>query len=259
MYRVLDVNTYLGHWPFRSLPAGDAAGLLSHMGGSGISASIVTPMSSVFYKDCLAGFREMISQISSSDRLFPLAVVNPAFPGWEEDLASMVDMGAVGVRLFPNYHGYRPFHGEATRLIRIASEMSLPTVITFRIQDERSHHWLVKVPPLSVMDVKRAISAVEGARFILTNVTWAEVEALADIMDSSQTFVEISSLKGPIFAVERLLERLRADRIIYGSAFPMQYFECTLLRVTMAQVSDELKRKILYENAFRAFGRLKAR
>ncbi len=252
-YKVLDVNTYLGHWPFHPLPVKDAVGLLPAMDKAGVSASVVTPINSIFYKDCLAGFRETVSQIGESSRLFPLAVVNPDFPGWEDDLISMIDVGAVGIRLFPNYHAYSLLSEEVAHLINISSQASLPVVITFRVQDERSHHWLAKVPPLDSKSVSRAISNGKGARFILSSATWGELEALADIIDDSETLIEISHLKGPIFAVEKLCERFGTDRIIYGSGFPMWYFESTLLRVTMAEIPDCQKRKILYENAACAF------
>ena len=255
--KTIDVNTYVGHWPFRRIQPPGARGLLSIMDQTETEVALATPMHSIFYKDCLEGLKEMLEEIGEDrSRLWPLAVINPAFPGWEEDFAISIDeLGALGLRLFPNYHGYDLNDACARDLLREAETRDLPVMISFRIRDERSHHWLVQVPPVPVEGVDRTLRAFPDLKVILGNALWNELDALDEhLTDRASTFAEMSHFKGPMFIVEQFVDRFGAERLLYGSAAPLHYPEAQWLRVTRAEISDEEKGKILGGNAAALFG-----
>lgn len=253
----IDVNTYVGHWPFRRIQPAGAKGLISILDRTKTEVALATPMHGIFYKDCLEGMREMLEEIEEyGSRLWPLTVINPAFPGWEEDfILSVEQLGARGLRLFPNYHGYSLDDGAAKALLREAEARELPTMISVRIRDERSHHWLVKVPSVPVEEIDRMLTAFPALKVIVGNALWNELDALAEhLTNRADTFAEMSHFKSPMFIVEEFVDRFGAERLLYGSAAPLHYPEAQWLRVTRAEVSDEEKEKILGGNAAALFG-----
>jgi predicted TIM-barrel fold metal-dependent hydrolase len=58
-------------------------------------------------------------------------------------------------------------------------------------------------------------------------------------------------------AMRRLIDFVGADKVLFGSDFPMFDFAWELGRVTLADIGDEEKRLIYRENARRIFGRLR--
>src|SRR5687768_11080566 len=84
---LFDVNAAVGDWPFRRLPCNTVERLLERMDRIGIQRAAVSRLENVFYKDCLAGNRELHELIAPhASRFLPLYTINPAFPGWDTDL-----------------------------------------------------------------------------------------------------------------------------------------------------------------------------
>ena len=112
------------------------------MARTGVVQALAIPLQAIFYKDCLDGVVEMIDDIGPGCRdLLPLAVVNPAFPGWEADLDRMAgELGCVGCGVLPNYHGYAVYDACARALFTRLARLGLPALIFVRLWDERSHH-----------------------------------------------------------------------------------------------------------------------
>ena len=56
---IIDVNAYLGHWPFRQLRHNTVKGLLNLMDRNGIDKAMVSSINAIFYKNCHAGNEEL--------------------------------------------------------------------------------------------------------------------------------------------------------------------------------------------------------
>lgn len=106
---LIDVNTYIGHWPFRQLRHHTATGLLKRMDQHGIDQAVVGSIHGIFYKNAHPANEELAKAVRRHrDRLIPFATLNPVYPGWEDDLRrSAEDLELGGIRLYPQYHGYR--------------------------------------------------------------------------------------------------------------------------------------------------------
>lgn len=48
--------------------------------------------------------------------------------------------------------------------------------------------------------------------------------------------------------IEKLIETFNADKILYGSQFPLYCLKSSFLMTDKAQIDDEEKRKIFYKN-----------
>jgi predicted TIM-barrel fold metal-dependent hydrolase len=253
---IIDANAWAGHWPFRRLHYTGARGLGQVMSRTGTDLALVSPIEGAFYRDCLSAMRGMLEDEGwDPTRMRPVAIVNPAFPGWEGDFETMVgEMGCVALRLIPNYHGYRLYAPAAVDLVRRAQQAGLPVLVTMRMHDERSHHWCMAVPAVPVDDVRFLLRELPEGKFLLSQATFAEATALLPDLAQVADGAWEMSYKPPAFMVEKVVEEGHADRMLYGSGAVMQYPESLLLPVQEAPIADEARRAILSGNARRLFG-----
>jgi len=252
---ILDVNAYLGHWPFRRLRYNTPEGLIKLMKKAKIDLAVVSSASSVLYRNCQEGNLELHEEIRGhKNRLIPFACINPNYAGWREDLQYCVDeIGVKGLRLHPNYHDYDLSGENATALIQEATKRGLPLSVTLRMEDERQSHWLVKVPGVPVHQIIEAINRSPEATFILTYLHFQEAEQILNACPKRQNFfIETTSpyLLGDYpNHLQTLIDRIGVHRILFGSGMPLKYPQAALLKVEHLQVSEEDKEKILGENA----------
>jgi predicted TIM-barrel fold metal-dependent hydrolase len=248
-----DLNVYLGRWPFRRLRYAGANGVRKLMARTGVGQALTIPLQAVFYKDCLDGVREMVEDVGADAQdLYPLAMVNPNFPSWEHDLLYMVEqLGCVGCGVIPTYHGYRVYDACVGALFETLIEMNLPALLFVRLWDERSHHWCMQVPSLPVEDLSYVLKRFPALRLAICNANLpSEGVALAPALAGRSTTLLTTAYKSLHLA--RVVERLGAEHIAYGSGMPFYYPESALLQVLDADIGERDRALILSENA-RAF------
>ncbi len=254
---ILDVNCFVGHWPFRYIPYRTVGDIQQLMARTNTQGALVTPLAGLFYKDCLSAVRELFDELKAGayPNIWPVAVVNPVFPGWQDDLSIMVDeWGCVGVRLFPSYHGYRLPDSQTAELLKMAQDRRLPLIISTRVEDERLHHWLVRVRPVSPLDITWVLHAFPDIKPVLCNLRPDEIDQLRrNILTHPHASVDTST-RMPQFYLEEVVEQLGSHRVTYGTGMPLKYPECALQQVGDAQLSEDARRKIFCENACKVFG-----
>ena len=252
---IVDVSAFVGRWPFRRLRHAGVQGIRALMDRTGTQIALTTPLHAVFYRDCLEAVVEMCEEVRPCAGLHPVAVVNPAFPGWERDLGVMVeDFGCVALRLFPSYHQYRLHHDSALALLEEGHRRGLPLLLNVRLEHEPWQHPLMPVPPVPLDEVSLLLRSQREGSIILCGLNPVEVRALArDIIERPQTYVDFS-WRPAGFYLASLIELLGVQHLIYGSAMPLQYPESALLQVHQARIGDEAKQRVLSGNAADVWG-----
>lgn len=251
-----DLTVFLGRWPFRRLRYAGAGGVRRLMARTGVQRALAVPLQAVFYKDCLDGVLEMAEEIGPGRTdLLRLAMVNPRFPGWRRDLQRMMaELGCIGCGVIPGYHGYRVYDTCAEALFRTLIEMDLPTLLFVRLHDERSHHWLAQVPPLTVDDLTYVLKTFPDLRLAICHANLPlEGVALAPLL-SDRAWTLLTTSYRPL-QLTQMVDVLGADHIAYASGAPLFYPESALLQVLDAQIGEEARKAILGRNAH-AFLRL---
>ncbi len=106
---IVDVNAYLGHYAFRRLQHNTPDALLRLMDSKGIDQAVVSSLAAITYRNAQAGNEDLAAAVKSHrDRLIPLAVINPSYAGWRDDLKICHDeFGMRGLRLYPKWHNYK--------------------------------------------------------------------------------------------------------------------------------------------------------
>lgn len=249
----IDVNASLGHWPFRKLSHNTAKGMVELMDGNGVTRAWVAMMDAIFYKDVQVANRDLAEAVKGfEDRLTPVAVINPNFPAWEEDLAECVErLGMKVVRLYPNYHDYALSDGCFSALMAKASGYGLIVCIAVRASDERMHHWRVKVPATSPKPLGKIAAAHPRTPIIACNVSQGDLGGVeGGIAPHANIFVEISHIEG-VNGVGELAAQIGAGHVLFGSHAPYLYLKSAVLKMQEADLSEGDRAAIFSGNARR--------
>jgi uncharacterized protein len=250
---IVDVNTFLGHYPFRRVRYTTAAEMIAHMDANGLDAALVSSLHAVFYRDAHRGNEELLEAVSRfPNRLFPVGTVNPTYVGWERDLTWLIEKGRVhAIALVPEYHGYRLTDERGTAALKEIAEAKLPVVLTQRLEDRRQrHHW-------DVAEDLRADELIEVAK---THATLKCV--LVNWLGLSGDKLLAAGLRGRClidFArqavvgtkeVPRLIEALGVESIAFGSHMPFDYPAAALVKLSnIAALMPDTYERIAWKNA----------
>ena len=154
-----------------------------------------------------------------------------------------------GIRLNPNYHGYKLDDRDFARLLRLATERRLLVQIALVMEDERMMHPLLRVEPVDVSPLTSLIKQTPGLRLVLLNaIGKLRGQPLIDLIAAGEVYVEISMLEG-VGGVENLLTQVPMNRILFGSYAPLFYFESAFLKLKESRLSEEQLHAICRGNA----------
>ena len=134
---IIDINAWLGVWPFRALRDNTPETLAARLDSCGIQKAAVSPIEAVFHRNVQLANEKLVEDIESfRDRFIPLATLNPTYTHWEDDLkACHEDLNMKGVRLFPQYQNF-PIDGPlAQSVAKACAERNLPIFIPHRLED----------------------------------------------------------------------------------------------------------------------------
>src|SRR3989442_1850730 len=104
----IDVNAFLGAYPFRKLPGTSPDALLRALDRAEIAAAWVSHLPSVFWRAPAEGNAWLYETAGAEPRFKPVPAVHPGLAGWEETLGEAADRGAPAVRCDPLYYGLDP-------------------------------------------------------------------------------------------------------------------------------------------------------
>jgi len=260
---IIDFFAGTGFWPFRNLEHAAPRALAEMLGREGVNRAIVYPISSILAKDCMEGNREVAEASKANPDVFvPFACLNPSFPGWKADFADCFDkMGFRGLRLFPTYHGYEIGGPFFPFIVMEAGERGIPVALAVRVEDERQHHPLVKVPPLDMTTAAGAILAFPETQFVVSGATLPELLSVRETLARANNWrFDTGRLQGrhdvpgPLEVVMTAVETFGAQRILFGSNAPFQYVASSLLKVLRAALDANDREALLSGNALRLLG-----
>jgi len=253
---IIDTNAYLGAFAFRRLRHNTPAALLRIMDEKGIEKAMVSSASAITYRNAQSGNEEVAEAVKTHrDRLIPLAVVNPFYAGWQDDLKICHEQfGMKGLRLYPKWHNYALSDEGCLELIRQATERNMLVSIPLRVEDYRQRSWLVDVPDIPLPEIVTLVKACPDARFLLLNGRGYTGSPLGKTDNGLPTnySIEISRLSATLAnEIGTLVSRLGADRLVFGSGMPFKYPDPSLLKLEALDLPDAAKDRIRVSNAQR--------
>jgi uncharacterized protein len=241
-------------------------GLLREMDAAGIDRGILIQVNDApTVQEGLAEARELVSH--SGGRLSLVSTVDPTkgpeavadqIARWEQtpELA--------GIKLFPGYHPFYPHDPRLVPVYEYAHQRKLPVLI--HTGDTMDPHGLVKYArPIEVDEVAVRFRDIP---FVLCHFGNPWVDEAAEIVyKNPNVYADTSGLLAhpshPLFermvnlCRRRLLEGIlmvgSADRILYGSDWPLLDLKVALSLVTSLDLTEQDRAAILGGNARRLF------
>lgn len=243
-----DVNCLLGNWPFKKLYKNKFSDLIEVHARNGIAWGYVSSLNSIFYNDPFEGDEEL-HEIIKDTGYRHILTVNPKLPSCAVDIKKGIELYNIkGVKVFPTFHGYSLDDRDFTGLCELLEKYKLPLFLNLRMVDERLDY-IFKPAILGVEEIRNFIKNSSHNATILLNIRYHEILELKDELNSSgNIFLDTSGLKDGLFVIEKLLEIIPSDKILYGSLHPLFCLKSTLLTVEKAEIGLEDKEKILGGN-----------
>jgi predicted TIM-barrel fold metal-dependent hydrolase len=228
---IIDTNVYLSRWPFRRVAGDETAALVAKLKSQGVVQAWAGSFDGVFHRD-LAGVNERLVEECKQHGngfLLPFGSVNPALPDWEEDLRRCHEEHHMrGIRLHPNYHGYKLDDPAFPKLLTLASERGLVVQLALSMEDERTQHPLMPVPHVDTKPLVEIVKKLPKLRLEIINAFRAmRVEQVDQLTAAGQVYFDIAMLEN-VAGVAKLANQIPSDRIVFGSYFPFFYFESAL-------------------------------
>lgn len=252
---LIDVNVSLGQWPTRRMDGDVLRRLAEKLHAAGVVEAWVGSYDGLFH-DNLATVNDRLARECAEERvvrLVPFASINPLAPAWETELRRCVDVhGMRGIRLNPNYHGYSLDHPLLASVLGAAAEKQLVVAIVVLMEDERMMHPLLRVPMVDLGPLANLVRQIAGLRLLLLNCAQRAMrgDQLSELVAAGDVSIDIAMLEG-IGGVEKVLQEIPVERVLFGSHAPSFYLESAVLKLQESPLSAFQLRALSTENARR--------
>ena len=169
---LIDTNVSLGQWPFRHEVLSDTPALVGKLREHGVTQAWAGSFDALLHKDISGVNARLVDECRQHGQglLVSIGALNPMLPGWQEDLRQCVEVYRMpGIRLHPNYHGYKLNDPVFERVLQLADERNLLVQIAVLMEDERTIHPLVNVPATETAPLPAVLKAFPKLRVQLLN------------------------------------------------------------------------------------------
>ncbi len=241
-----DVNACFGHWPYWDLPHKRPEDLVGLMDRNGIDRAVVMSLRGLFI-DWRAGNQETLAATKHHpDRLVPAATVSPFLDGSADDVHRLADASFRVIRLYPLFHNYALEGAFTDAVCRAAGERGLPVSIPTRPM----MNWRFKT--IDIAAIGAVVDRHPRTTFLMSGPNYlVEFQALVLLMQRCRNVVyEVSCVQG-YDAVRSLVDRVGADKLLFGTGAVLHYPACNVAKLDGAKITGEQRRAIAGENALR--------
>lgn len=249
---IIDVNANLSRWPFRRTPCDDLAQLLDKYREFDIQQAWVGTLDGLFHRDLAGANARLVAACRQSHglKLVPFGSVNPRLPDWQEDLRRCAeDHRMPGIRLHPNYHGYRLDDPVLAELLDRAAHAKLIVQLVVRMDDIRVQHPLMQIPDVDTKPLSDLVATRPSLRLVLLNaLATLRGNDLHQLAASDRVWCEIA-MKDGVGGVAELLKVVPPTRVLFGSHLPLYALESAVLKLQESELPGQLRSRIERENA----------
>jgi predicted TIM-barrel fold metal-dependent hydrolase len=264
---LIDINAYIGHWPFRQLRGNSLESLLERMDGFGVDKAIVANINGIFYKDCQTANRELFDAIDENeafrDRFIPFATMNPMLPWWRDSLEIChKELGMKGIRLYPVYHHYDIANEESVALVKAAKDLGMPISIPLRMIDIRQRGWLDVDQVLDLNHIASLVERVPDAKYMVLDTRVGRGRITSEI--STQILQKANVLFDTVrgsgvpttgytgVSLKYLLDTFGIDKMAFGTETPFIDYCTPFIRLEVfKEITENEKSKIWSGNVIR--------
>jgi len=260
---LIDSNAYIGNWPFRKLNYNTCKSLLDRMDQFHVDLSLISNLNGVFYKNTQSANEELYKEINSSKhfkkKFLPIAVINPVYNGWRNDLEICSrQFGMKGVRIYPKYHRYDLLNPACIELVKRCRDLDLPVILSLRMVDKRPSSWLDIDEEWALKDVVSIIKEVPDAKYLIVNIANNPNLNEEDTALFKRTNILMDTSGRSIANLGELIKKYGSDKFAFGTHSPILDYSTGLLRIEalFPSEADEATKNLLRYGNVKSFFKL---
>jgi uncharacterized protein len=252
---VVDVNAFIGKWPYWPVPATTAAAAVSKFSEWGIDQACVCSTRSLFvhWEDGNREVENAIQQHPAS--LIPFACLGTFETSHraadrKHDLKAYRERGFRGIRLYPQHHSYSLlFETFIDDVCEQAAALNFPVLLSLRV----IMNW--GVPSLDLRDMLSIVERHPRVPWILSGINYLQEirSVLLLLRRYPSVYLETSCVMG-YEAIQKAVKECGYEQILFGSAAPLQHGRADLEKVLHARIGNLAREAILAGNAKRLLG-----
>jgi predicted TIM-barrel fold metal-dependent hydrolase len=236
----IDVNTFVGAYPFRRVPATSPDALVAAMDRVGIDEAWVSHLPSVFWRNPAEGNAWLYETVGHQARFKPLPAVHPGLSGWEAELAEAERRGAPAVRCDPTHYALEPAGSEMRALTAACGAAGAPLLMAVRLEDGRQRHPRDGAPELPAAAVRTLVRSDARVRLVITHADRAFIEEVhfgSTPDEASRIWWDVSWIWGPPEDhLALLLETVGVGRFVFGTGQPLRLPETSIAKLDLLDV-----------------------
>ncbi len=233
----IDVNAFLGAYPWRKVPGTSPDALVKALDRTEIDEAWVTHLPSLFWRDPTEGNQWLVETARREKRLKPVPVVHPGLAQWEQVIADAVNAGAPAVRCDPLHLGLDPAGGQMRVLAAACGTARIPLMLAVRLEDGRQRHPNDVVPDLPAAAVRALIRSDADLRLLVTHADRGFVEEVqfgSTPEEARRIWWDICWIWGPPEDhLATLLDTVGAERFVFGTGQPLRLPETSVAKLDL--------------------------
>jgi uncharacterized protein len=249
----IDVNSFVGAYPFRKLPGTSPDGLIRALDRTAIDEAWISHLPSVFWRDPAAGNAWLYQTAERQDRFRPVPAVHPGLVGWERIVSDASSAGAPAIRCDPMYYGLDPAGAEMQALAKLCGRERVPLLLAVRLEDSRQRHPNDRAGELPPWAVRTLVRSDSRLRLIVTHADRPFVEEVhfgSTPEESARIWWDISWIWGPPEDhLETLLATIGVERFVFGTGQPLRLPETSIAKLDLLDLTKEQRAAIEAGNA----------
>jgi predicted TIM-barrel fold metal-dependent hydrolase len=250
---MIDVNTFLGGFPFRRVPGTSPDALLAAMDRTGIREAWVSHLPAIFWRDPTEGNAWLYETTGRQERFRPVPCIEPGLANWERELAVAADQAVPAVRVDPTVHGLDPVGAPMRRLGAACGEAGVPLLLAVRFEDGRQRHPNDHAPELPAAAVRALVRSDPRTRVIVTHADRGFIEETHWSLtpeESSRIWWDICWVWGPPEDhLALLLETIGPARFVFGTGMPLRIPDTPIARLDLLDLTPADRSAIERGNA----------
>ncbi|MEP6687118.1 MAG: hypothetical protein ABJC36_02140 [Gemmatimonadales bacterium] len=222
----IDVNAFVGAYPFRRVRGTSPEALLAAMDRTGLDQAWVTHLPGVFWRDPTEGNAWLLELGGRLPRLCPVPAIHPGLADWQATLRRAMDAGVPAVRADPTWYGIDPAGAAMRTLVAACGEAGMPLSLAVRFEDGRQRHPNDQASELPAAAVRALVRADPRVRLLVTNADRPFVEEVhfgSTPAEASRIWWDIGWIWGPPEDhLQALLGTIGPARFVLGTGQPLR-------------------------------------
>jgi predicted TIM-barrel fold metal-dependent hydrolase len=244
----IDVNAFLGRYPFRKTLGGSPQSISDAMDRNGIDRAWISNLSAVFWKDPTGGNSVVYLASVQHSRLRPVPAVHPGLANREAVLAEAVRRKAPCVRADPSYYGLDPAGAEMRWMTKACADAGLPLLLAVRLEDGRQRHPNDHAAELTPANLRELVRSDPRVRLLVTHADRDCIEQVhfgSTPAEAARILWDISWIWGPPEDhLALLLDTVGVERFAFGTGMPLRIPENSVAKLDLLDIAPHDRSRI---------------